>query len=38
VQTLEFDLPADNPDQCATHCHNIYHAEAGMMTSLSCRS
>ena len=27
-----------NPGQWATHCHNIYHAEAGMMTTLSYRS
>jgi len=38
MQTLEVDLQADNLGQCATHCHNIYHAEAGMMTSLSYRS
>lgn len=31
--TIEFD--ADNPGQWMLHCHNIYHAEAGMMTSLS---
>ena len=30
-------LDADNPGQRATHCHNIYHAEAGMMTTLSYR-
>jgi FtsP/CotA-like multicopper oxidase with cupredoxin domain len=23
--------------QWATHCHNIYHAEAGMMTTVSYR-
>ena len=28
--TVEFD--ADNPGLWAAHCHNIYHAEAGMMT------
>ena len=27
---VEFD--ADNPGIWAAHCHNIYHAEAGMMT------
>lgn len=31
--TVEFD--ADNPGQWMLHCHNIYHAEAGMMTTLS---
>jgi len=30
--TVEFD--ADNPGLWAAHCHNIYHAEAGMMTIL----
>ena len=30
--TVEFD--ADNPGRWAAHCHNIYHAEAGMMTVL----
>lgn len=31
--TLEF--VADNPGQWLLHCHNIYHAESGMMTQLS---
>lgn len=35
MQALEVDLDADNPGQWATHCHNIYHAESGMMTALS---
>jgi FtsP/CotA-like multicopper oxidase with cupredoxin domain len=30
--TVEFD--ADNPGLWAAHCHNIYHAEAGMMAIL----
>jgi FtsP/CotA-like multicopper oxidase with cupredoxin domain len=30
---VEFD--ADNPGVWALHCHNIYHAEAGMVTTLS---
>lgn len=34
--TVEFD--ADNPGRWMTHCHNIYHAEAGMMTVLGYRS
>ncbi|OFE17199.1 copper oxidase [Humibacillus sp. DSM 29435] len=38
MQTVEVDLQADNPGQWATHCHNIYHAEAGMMTTLSYQS
>jgi FtsP/CotA-like multicopper oxidase with cupredoxin domain len=35
METVEVDLDADNPGQWATHCHNVYHAEAGMMTVLS---
>ena len=31
--TIEFI--ADNPGQWALHCHNIYHAEVGMVTVLS---
>ena len=38
MQSVEVDLDADNPGQWATHCHNIYHAEAGMMTTLSYRA
>ena len=34
MQTLVADLQADNPGRWAYHCHNIYHAEVGMMTSL----
>ena len=30
---VEFDT--DNPGVWAAHCHNIYHAEAGMMTVLA---
>jgi FtsP/CotA-like multicopper oxidase with cupredoxin domain len=28
------DLDADNPGQWMIHCHNTYHAEAGMMSVL----
>jgi FtsP/CotA-like multicopper oxidase with cupredoxin domain len=38
MQTLEVELDADNPGQWAAHCHNIYHAEAGMMATLSYRA
>jgi FtsP/CotA-like multicopper oxidase with cupredoxin domain len=38
MQALEVDLDTDNPGQWALHCHNILHAEAGMMTTLSYRS
>jgi len=31
--TVEF--LANNPGQWMLHCHNVYHAEAGMMTTLS---
>ena len=32
---ITVDLIADNPGQWALHCHNIYHADAGMLTQLS---
>ena len=38
MESVEVDLDAVNPGQWATHCHNIYHAEAGMMTTLSYRA
>lgn len=38
METLDVDLDADNPGQWALHCHNIFHAEAGMMTTLSYRT
>jgi FtsP/CotA-like multicopper oxidase with cupredoxin domain len=38
MQGLEVDLDADNPGQWAAHCHNVYHAQAGMMTTLSYRA
>ncbi|HEX5995317.1 MAG TPA: multicopper oxidase family protein [Jiangellales bacterium] len=33
-QTLRTRFDADNPGRWALHCHNIYHAETGMMTQL----
>lgn len=33
--TVTVDVVAGNPGQWAFHCHNAYHAEAGMMTVLS---
>jgi FtsP/CotA-like multicopper oxidase with cupredoxin domain len=33
-QSLSVEFDADNPGLWAAHCHNIYHAEAGMMTLL----
>jgi FtsP/CotA-like multicopper oxidase with cupredoxin domain len=38
MRTVSVDLDADNPGQWAAHCHNIYHAETGMMTTLSYRA
>ncbi len=38
MQTVQVELEADNPGQWATHCHNIYHAETGMMVALSYRA
>ncbi|WP_347125481.1 multicopper oxidase family protein [Microbacterium sp. SY138] len=36
-QTLNLEFDADNPGRWMTHCHNIYHGEAGMMTVLAYR-
>ncbi|HKS43686.1 MAG TPA: multicopper oxidase domain-containing protein [Amycolatopsis sp.] len=33
-RTLTADLVANNPGQWMIHCHNTYHAEAGMATIL----
>lgn len=35
MRTVEIEFDTDNPGQWALHCHNAYHQEAGMMTSLS---
>jgi len=32
---VSIDVIADNPGQWMLHCHNIYHAEAGMLTVFS---
>ncbi|MEU8621975.1 multicopper oxidase family protein [Streptomyces sp. NPDC048623] len=37
-QTLAIEFDADNPGQWMIHCHNIYHAETGMMTILGYRN
>jgi FtsP/CotA-like multicopper oxidase with cupredoxin domain len=34
-RSIEVDFNADNPGQWLTHCHNIYHGEAGMMSVVS---
>jgi len=33
-QTVTCDFDANNPGQWMTHCHNIYHAETGMQTTI----
>lgn len=33
-QTLDVDFDADNPGRWMVHCHNVYHSESGMMTTL----
>lgn len=35
MATVSVDLQTDNPGQWMVHCHNAYHAEAGMQTILS---
>lgn len=35
---VEVDFQADNPGQWAAHCHNAYHMDAGMMTTISYRA
>jgi FtsP/CotA-like multicopper oxidase with cupredoxin domain len=37
-QVLAVDFDADNPGGWVVHCHNIYHAEAGMMTGFAYTS
>ena len=34
-QTVAVEFDATNPGQWMTHCHNIYHAETGMMINLA---
>lgn len=36
-RSLTVDFDADNPGLWMLHCHNVYHAEAGMMTVLGYR-
>jgi FtsP/CotA-like multicopper oxidase with cupredoxin domain len=35
MQVMNIELQADNPGLWMTHCHNLYHAENGMMTTLA---
>ncbi|MEV1147590.1 multicopper oxidase family protein, partial [Micromonospora sp. NPDC049799] len=37
-RTVTVDFDADNPGRWMTHCHNAYHAETGMMTTLAYRA
>ncbi len=37
-QTLRVEFDADNPGRWLTHCHNIYHGEAGMMAAIAYRA
>ncbi|MGW0700156.1 multicopper oxidase family protein [Streptomyces sp. NPDC002867] len=32
---LVLDFDADNPGQWMLHCHNLYHSESGMMTTIA---
>ncbi|MDF3288462.1 multicopper oxidase family protein [Streptomyces silvisoli] len=36
-QTLDVEFDADNPGLWMIHCHNVYHAESGMMALLGYR-
>ncbi|POX40585.1 copper oxidase [Streptomyces sp. Ru73] len=36
-KTVHADFDADNPGLWMLHCHNVYHAESGMMTVLGYR-
>ena len=38
MSTVTVELDATNPGQWMTHCHNVYHAERGMMINLSYRT
>jgi FtsP/CotA-like multicopper oxidase with cupredoxin domain len=35
METVVVEFDADNPGAWALHCHNIYHAESGMVTAVS---
>ncbi|MEU6170548.1 multicopper oxidase family protein [Streptantibioticus parmotrematis] len=36
-RTVSVDFDADNPGLWMLHCHNVYHAQSGMMTVLGYR-
>lgn len=35
MQVMYLELQADNPGLWMNHCHNLYHAESGMMSTLA---
>ena len=35
MQSVKVAIVADNPGIWMMHCHNTYHVEAGMMTTLN---
>ncbi len=37
MEQVTVDFTANNPGQWMLHCHNVYHQEAGMATTLSYR-
>ncbi|MGN6252524.1 MAG: multicopper oxidase family protein [Marmoricola sp.] len=37
MSSVSVDLQADNPGSWMTHCHNVYHGEAGMMIAMDYR-
>jgi FtsP/CotA-like multicopper oxidase with cupredoxin domain len=34
-EKIAVDFVGDNPAQWVLHCHNVYHMESGMMTTVS---
>ena len=38
MSSVSVDLQADNPGNWMTHCHNVYHGEAGMMIAMNYRT
>jgi FtsP/CotA-like multicopper oxidase with cupredoxin domain len=38
MSQLQVDVQADNPGSWMTHCHNVYHAETGMMIEMKYRA
>ncbi len=38
MSSVSVELQAENPGSWMTHCHNVYHGEAGMMIALNYRA